>query len=463
MPSDFSSKLRKTSSSLKTSVWLLAAMCVFFILGTIFPQGTELKDYMEAGGKFVPFVKWFNLLGIFTSPLFLILSGLLSVNLLVCIYDRWRAMKKRPAYIPEGQFFMNPKVVEMAAPEDALLLRAKEMRFKEKYSAEGIHVLEKGLPFRWLSWIYHLGIVVAILGFLSTALFAFEEEITLYKGKPVKISLYSPDTRWNKFKKALGMSPPEEKKEKEYEAALLAFETEYTEALKVDYPKEPLTRLALGLGFRPLMGEGKPEVSYSPKMWLSRISLKTPREKAVKGALWVNRPYRFRGLTLYQMGFEQDITLLVDGKPLKIKSMEPFEIKGMEGKFITGMAKTGKVYKKDGMVEKFTPFFELKHTGKDGRKKELGKLVQGKPERFLGKRFLFKGMEEASGLSYRIDPGVTFISISVWLLFAGLLLRSLGYWGRIQIVVKEGKTYALLSTRGLLANGEKIMAKLKGE
>jgi len=454
---------RKTLSSLKTSIWLLAAMCVFFVLGTIFPQGSELKDYMEAGGKFVPLVKWLSLLNIFTSPLFLILSGLLSINLLVCIYDRWRAMKRRPAYIPEEQFFLNPKVIEMPAPEDALLLRARGMRFKEKYSEGGIHVLEKGLPYYWLSWIYHLGIVVAILGFLGTALFAFEEEITLYKGKPVKISLYSPDTRWNKLKKALDINPPKEKKDKEYQVSLLSFETEYNQALKVDYPKEPLTRLAMGLGFKSVMADEKPEETYAPRMWLTRLSIKPPVRKELEGALWVNHPYRMGALTLYQMGFEQDVTLLVDGKTMKIKSMEPFQVKGIKGDLITGMVKAGKVYKKDGTVESFTPFFELKHTGEDGTKKEPGRLVQGKPQKFLGKRFLFKRMEEASVLSYRVDPGVTFISISVWLLFAGLLLRSLGYWGRIQFVSRNGKTYALLSTRGLLANGEKIMARLKGQ
>jgi cytochrome c biogenesis protein ResB len=445
-------------------------MTVFYVLGTIFPQGRSVEEYEKAGGRFIPLVRALDLTEVFVSPLFLALSALLSVNLAVCIYDRWRAMRKRPAFIPEDVFFHNPGVFALGEAErlHEFAGRIRAMGYRERFVSEGIYVFEKGLPYWWLSWIYHLGIVVAIAGFLSTAFFAFEKEVTLFPGRPETISLYSPDTRFNKLikkfnrhLKKLGFEIPQQNKGKDFTLNLKGFDTEYYQTLKVDYPKGALNRLAMGLGFRPA-GAAKPEEGYAPKMWTTSLFINTPEGKRLSGRLRVNRPYRVRGLTLYQMGFEQKLDLLVNGRKVEAKSMEPFEIKGVKGKMFTaGMVRTGKLYRKDGSTVEMTPFFELKKT-EDGKKTTLGELHLGKPAVLDATAFVFRGMEEGSALSYRHDPGVTFISISVWLVFIGLTLRSLGYWGRLQMTERDGRLYALLSTRGLLANKARITERLKG-
>jgi len=75
------SKLYRKFASLKTSIILLGLLVGFYIMGTIFPQGGQVDEYINAGGRFISFVIFFNLLNIFTTPGFLIISLLLFVNL----------------------------------------------------------------------------------------------------------------------------------------------------------------------------------------------------------------------------------------------------------------------------------------------------------------------------------------------------------------------------------------------
>ncbi len=453
-------KIYSTFSSLKTSVWILTAMCIFYVLGTIFPQGREIEDYVRAGGKYVLIVKTFSLLQIFTSPLFLILSAILSINLLICIYDRFKTMRLKSRSLPLESIINNPGLIEIGKEENSniVLERLKDMRFRQIEKGGGYYAFGKGLPYWWLSWIYHLGIVVAIIGFLLTALMAFENEITLYKDKLEKISLYSPDTRLNKYLKKLGINVSKEDKSKEYSLTLKDFKTEYYQSLKFDYPKEKLSRLAIGIGWKPI--ESAKEGGFSPKMWKTIVELKTPDNKIKEAPLWVNHPFRYKGLTLYQMGFEQKMNMVIGSKIIEIKSMEQFEIPGIKGKFITSPIKTGMVFKKDSTEDNIKPFFTLSYIPEKGAKEKLGEIYLDKPERIKGISVVFKDLKEGSGLSYRVDPGVPLIGISTLLVFLGLFFRCFGYWYRVYIIIKEGRLFTLISTRGLFANKDRVLRNL---
>ncbi len=452
-------KLYNIFSSLKTSVWILAGMSVFYVLGTIFPQGSDIEDYVRAGGKYIFIVKTFSLLTIFTSPLFLVLSLILSINLLICIYDRFRTMKLKSKSLPVESIVNNPNLIELGGAEnmESALGRLEKMRFRLIEKGERYFVYGKGLPYWWLSWIYHLGIVVAIIGFLLTALMSFENEATLYKGKPEKISLYSPDTRLNKFLKETGVNAGKDSS-KEYSVSLKEFKTEYYQSLKFEYPKEKLSRLKIGLGFKPI--EAATTGGLSPKMWKTAIEIKTPDETIKDASLWVNHPFRYKGLTLYQMGFEQKMNMVSGGKTTEIKSMEPFEITGIKGKFTASSVRTGKVFKKDGTEDDIRPFFLLSYTGENDQKEKLGEIYLGGTVSVKGKSVLFKDLEEGSALSYRVDPGVPLIGVSTLLVFIGLLLRSFGYWYRVYIIIKGGSLFALISTRGLFANKDRVLKSL---
>jgi hypothetical protein len=75
--------------------------------------------------------------------------------------------------------------------------------------------------------------------------------------------------------------------------------------------------------------------------------------------------------------------------------------------------------------------------------------------------FEFKDYKEGSYLSYRKDPGVWLVGIASLFVFLGLMVRSLGAWYRIQYAVENKVAYVLISTRGILADKDRIIWKLR--
>ncbi len=456
------SRIQSLLSSLKTSIWVLSGMTVLYVLGTIFPQGAELQEYAEAGGRYLFLVRALGLLDLFTSPLFLALSGLLCLNLLVCILERFRRMRKRRELISREAFFRSPNLLEIGGKEvfPAVEERLTRWGFKLIDAGQGQYLFGKGLPYWWLSWTYHLGMIAAIGGFLITAFAAHEDTVSLWPGKTEKISLYSSGTRLNRHLRRLGLDVPERRPEREFTITLDGFSTEYYQSLSFDYPEDALSRLAIGLGWRRI--EPAHESGLSPKMWKTTFTLGTPEGEQIRGEARVNHPFRYRGLTLYQMGYEQRMTLAVDGEDMEVTVYRPFRVTGVEGRFLAKTVKLGRMIRKDGTIVEIEPRFELFYLAPDGRGEErIGTVHLDRPIRAKGKELLFKGpVVEASVLSYRVDPGVPLIGLSTLLVFLGLLLRSYGYWYRVRIAEREGRLYMTVSTRGLLARREKVTRRL---
>jgi len=448
-------------ASLKTSIFILSLMCVLFLIGTIFPQGEDIEEYIKAGGRYISLVKTLNLLDLFVSPLFLFVTALLIINLTVCLYDRLKIflrIRRRPINFERLKNLPNVMIFEDGDIEEKL----KKIGFKIKNTNSSVKIFEKGLPYWWLSWFYHAGIILAIFGFFLTALFAFERDIILYPDKPETISLYSKETRWNKFLERLGKRLPERRRDEEYVLTLRDFKTEYYQGLKIDYPKDIAERIALGIGLKPVEPSSK-GFSYMPKMWLTRLDIKKPDGEVVNVELRVNKPYRIGTLTLYQMGYEQRVRLLVKGKPLRVSVREPFKVEEVEGRFMLGILKLGTLFKKDGTREEIIPFTRLYHISDEDPYKvqTLGVLQLGRSLHVKGVVFEFKDYEEASYLSYRKDPGVKLVGIASLFVFVGLFIRCFGAWYRVQYAA-EGKTaYVLISTRGILADKDRLIKRLQ--
>ncbi len=436
-------------------------MTLCYILGTIFPQGTGFEEYSRAGGRYLSLVKGLSLLEIFTSPLFLALSLLLCLNLFICIFERLRKLRTRRELLNYNALIKNPGIVDIGPakkfPEIEMVLTDMGLRMID--ADERQYVFGKGAPYWWLSWIYHLGIIVAIAGFLLTALTAHEHILTLWPGKTEKLSLYSPETRLNRYKKLLDYKVPDEIPGREFSVTLKKFSTEYYQSLRFDYPGDWISRLSMGLGWKSI----KParETGLSPKMWKTEFTIRTPDGRTIDAEAWVNHPFRFRGLTLYQMGYDQRMTLEVEGKKMGVEVFQPFEAPGIEGKFIARTVKHGRVHRKDGSVDTIKPRFDLLYQPPGRKKKEpLGTVYLEVPTGIKGKVFTFRNLREASVLSYRIDLGVPVIAVSTLLVFLGLVFRSYGYWYRVRIVQKDSRLLMAVSTRGLLANKEKVFKRL---
>ncbi len=407
-----------------------------------------------------------DFLDIFISPLFLIVIAILLVNLAVCLYDRCKIflkIKRKP--INFKRFKNHPYVVTFDKTD--FENRLKNIGFKLKAETRdavhpGVKIFEKGIQYWWLSWFYHVGIILAIIGFFLTALFAFEKDVLLYSGKPEKISIYSKETRWNKFLEKIGKVIPEEQTGKEYVLTLKEFKTEYYQGLKLDYPKEKLERLALGIGIRKIE-PSKKGFSYMPKMWLTRFNVKRPDGRVLDAELWVNKPFRTGSLTLYQMGYEQKVELSVNGEMIEAEARVPFEVNDVKGKFVLGSLKLGTLFKKDGTIEKINPIATVYYIPEEDplARDVLGELSLGGRLEAKGVAFEFRDYQEGSYLSYRKDPGVWLVGFACLFVFLGLFVRSLGAWYRIQFTVENKINYVVISTRGILADKDRIIKKLK--
>jgi len=472
--------LYRLFSSLKTSVFILSFMCLIFLIGTIFPQGSNIDDYVNAGGKYVALVKALNLLDIFVSPVFIFVTGILLINLAVCLYDRFKLfLKSKRSPMDFEKLKSHPNVVtfEENPPISPLSKggeggfdiegRLKKISFKLKAETQdgrypAVKIFEKGLQYWWLSWFYHVGIILAISGFFLTTLFAFEKDVILYRNRNETISLYSKETRWNKFLENLGVKLLREQKEDEYVLTLKEFRTESYQGLRIDYPEDKIERLALGIGVKKLE-PSKKGFSYMPKMWLTRLNVKKPDGEVLAAELWVNKPFRTGGLTLYQMGYEQKIKLGVHGEIIDVEVRVPFQVKDIKGKFVLGPLKLGTLFKKDGTTGKIIPVTTVYYMPDENssKKEELGEFRLGESLNVKGVVFEFRDYEEGSYLSYRKDPGVLLVGLACLFVFVGLFVRSLGAWYRVQYAVEDKTSYVLLSTRGILADKDRIIRKLQ--
>lgn len=452
-------------TSLKTSIWILAGMLLCYVIGTIFPQGADFNEYADAEGRFLFMVEKLSLLNIFTSPIFIVLSSALCINLFFCILERLRKVSRRRDLIPHDTLLRNPNLVD-AGPEkrfadiEKMLLG---MRFRLIAKDEKEYVYGKGAPYWWLSWIYHLGIIVAIAGFLTTALTAHEGYLTLWPGEEKSFSLYSPDTRLNMYLKRFGQrNVPLESGEipdREYSIKLNQFSTEYYQSLRFDYPESGLSRLSLALGWKSI----KPakDIGLSAKMWKTDFRVMTPEYESVDAEVWVNHPFRHKGLTLYQMGYEQKMTLLVDEISIPVETYREFEVPGIDGSFTAKTVKQGTVYRKDGTTDSIRPGFDLLfQPAGSSRKEKLGVVYLDNPTIIKDQVLNFTEFVEGSVLSYRIDRGVTLIAVSTLLVFLGLVFRSYAYWYRIRIISDNGRLMMAVSTRGLLARKERVLKRL---
>ena len=457
--------LYRLLSSLKTSVYILAFMCLIFLIGTIFPQGENIEDYIKAGGKYVAVVRALDFLDIFISPLFLITTAILLLNLVICLFERFKIFLKIKRTPMDFQSLKNhPNRVTFNNAD--IEKRLKKTGFKLKAEAQSgapprVKIYEKGLQYWWLSWCYHVGIILAIFGFFLTALFAFEKDVLLYPEKPETISLYSEDTRWNEFLRDIGVEVSDKQEKNEYVLTLKEFRTEYYQGLKLDYPKEKLERLAIGIGTKKLK-PSKKGFSYMPRMWLTSLDVKKPDGNILDAELWVNRPFRTGSLTLYQMGYEQKVNMTANGQRLEVEARVPFEVKGVKGKFVLGSLKLGTLFKRDGTTEEIKPVTTLYHIPESDpqAREELGEVGLGEKLDARGVLFEFRDYKEGSYLSYRKDPGVRLVGLACLFVFLGLFVRSLGAWYRIQYAAERKIAYVIVSSRGILADKDRIIRKL---
>ncbi|MBI5811039.1 MAG: cytochrome c biogenesis protein ResB [Deltaproteobacteria bacterium] len=460
-------RLYGTFSSLYTSIYLLGVTAFFYAVGTIIAQGVTMDEYLKAGGKYVFLVRAFSLLDIFSSPLFLIAALFLFLNLAVCVYDRFTpallaSASPRQDFTPAFSIGLTQNLPEAEAEARRVLREDLGFRYAQSESGpeeERWVVMEKGrLPYRLITWLYHLGIIVCLIGFLLTYLFAYEDIVTLQPGKHKTVT---PSTD-GRIQSLWRRKPPESK----FSLLLEEFTSEYSHSPRLDYPRDKLGRLAVGLGWMKPVYEIR-ETSYFPKGWKSRLKVIKDNRTTVEKTIRVNDPLKYGGYTFYQSGYEQTIKVRVDGSPipLEAKAASPLIVPGLDAPLEFSGIKTGTLFRLDGTIEKITPvtFVRQASEATEGKRKDDDgvRLPVGSTVVIDGRMITFADFTEATVLSYRFDPGFPLIWWSGIFVLAMMCLRFYGRWYLLAFKTGEADGITFIdihvSANGLLADRERLV------
>ena len=475
-------RLYRALVSVKTSLIFLGFFAFLFLLGTVFPQSTDLDRldrYREAGGKFVAAVGWFDLLNLFHTWYFTLGVSLFAFHLLLCSIHRLGILRRRPLFRPfsreellrrDHSFSVSCQIASADLDIEGTL---RKLGFKRpRYYSEDAHlkrlVCEKGFPFRWMSWLYHICILAAIGGFCVTYLLAFEGYQTIAVGERAVISLSSHSTKWRELAGLFGIKQPRGSRQVEIE--LERFITEHTQRPSLQYPDEPLKR------FWGAWGRGNESIGYSinadsvyPRDWFSVLNVYENGDLVRRKRIEVNDPLRYEGLTLYQIGYEYEFDLEVGGETLTgILTESPFVIPQMEGEFLLRTPRLGTLFRYDGRVEMLAPSAKLQYRPPAGqgdrRWTTVARMVVGQPAKVMRTDLVFRNLRESSVLGYRLDPGVPLLWASTVMLMVVMALRIYLPWYQVRCHVDDssGRTLVTVSIRmvGLFASPEQQKQKL---
>jgi len=449
-------------SSITTSVYVLFATAFLYLIGTVFPQGGSYGEYAKAGGRFVWAVEVFELLDFFTSPLFLVCAFILFSNLVVCAYDRYSSIFSKDPYPaefkPTHTFFLTHNIGDAHAGVRTIL--RDDLGFKLLNKDSSWIVMERGLPYKLLTWLYHLGIIALFLGFSLTYLFAFEDKLTLWPGKTNSVA---PSVT-GRVQYLLGMKPSRG----DWALILDEFITEYHQSPKLDYPKDKFSRLATGLGWNPPVYKLE-EDSLFPKDWKSAVRVMQGIRMLDQKVIEVNDPMKFGGYTFYQEGFEQRLSVRIDSNPIPliVKTNEDVYIPGVGGAIRFGILRNGRLFKLNGETEEIKPYASVKAAGKDGKEgfEDAGIIEAGGSIHMGGKRITLSDFEEGAALSYRYDPGAPLLWAGGIFVLVTMTLRLWGSWHILAYRVDENDGMVFLdihvASKGLLADAAKLMKRLE--
>ncbi len=443
-------RLYRACVSTNTSLLFLGVFAAFFFLGTVFPQSSDadrLEQYREAGGKFIALVGAFDLLNIFQGPYFGAVTLLFVAHLFLCAIHRLGIIRRRPTIrmFSREDLLGREYSFSLTCPGQGDRLDIEKilerMGFRrQKYYSEDARVTrivcEKGFPYRWLSWLYHICFLLAIVGFGLSYLFAFENELSIRVGETESVALRSSETNWRKLtspssdtrwgKLMRRLRSAEAPEPPTIGIKLEEFISEHTEKAKLIYPgkDEPLKRfmVAWGLGEEPAHYE-MPDDPLYPRDWFSVLSVYEGGELVKKKKIEVNDPLRHGGLVFYQMGYEYEFDMRVGEDTIEnIKARTPFTIPQMEGEFRTKTPRLGILFAYDGSVEKLAPSARLEHKPPSGDGKgewaPAGVLRFGEPTEIMRAEMTIENLRESSVLSYRYDPGVPLL----WVASVGLIV-----------------------------------------
>ncbi|RUM89202.1 MAG: cytochrome c biogenesis protein ResB [Thermovibrio sp.] len=409
-------------SSVKLAIFLLLTLAVTSIVGTIIEQQQDPEKYlMEYGETTYKILKFLGFTDVYHSWWYVALLTLLAINLIVCSIKRlpkiWKvAMEPRKTLPPgyeKGLKISNTITLSAGISEikEKLLEVLKSKKYKVEVSKEDekeVHIFaDKNVFSRFGVYIVHLGVLVVLIGGLTTALFGFRGYMNLAEGTSSNLVSY--------------FSGPK--------IIELPFYVKCNK-FKIDfYP------------------------SGMPKAYISDLSIIENGKEVLRKEIKVNEPLKYKGIYFYQASYGQGEAFLkiVDkrgqrvvgvafGQPIKLGEGTYLRIVSIDGNTMT----VGIEFIRNGKVEQgvIKPFVMYRVPGTD---KTIA-MVDFKPVFY-------------TGLQVSKDPGTWIVWVGSSILIIGLIVAFFiphkRIWARIE---KRGDNKTRLVIGGLANKGSEGLA-----
>ncbi len=182
-------------TSMRTALILLLLLALAAIPGSIIPQSgvdsLKTSNWQSAHPKLTPIYERLQLFSVYDSAWFSAIYILLMVSLVGCIIPRClvylRAMRARPPIAPRnlGRLDDHTSYVTTAEPDQVLahaaaVLRKRRYRLREgqgdALSAEKGYLREAG------NLLFHLSVIVVLVGFAMGSLFGYKGGVIVLEG-----------------------------------------------------------------------------------------------------------------------------------------------------------------------------------------------------------------------------------------------------------------------------------------
>ncbi len=258
-------------SSVKLTLFLLILLAVISVFGTVIPQqegAVELAEKMSPA--LLRVLSYFQVFDLYHSFWFRLIIAALVVNLVVCSWDRFPSSLRRFSSSPRpdrlkpfedlspGRSFAVNGGLSGIAESAARILRGKYGKVQTKKGDKTVFLYaEKGRYAYFAVYLVHLSVLMILVGGIIGSLFGFEAFVNIPQGETVdKVTL-----RKNGAPKPLPF-------------------TVQCKKFSVEFYR-----------------------NGTPKEYRSDVAFLTDGKVALEGALRVNHPITFQGITFYQASY----------------------------------------------------------------------------------------------------------------------------------------------------------------
>jgi cytochrome c biogenesis protein len=424
-------------ASVKLTLLLLIILAVASILGTIIPQQQSAMEWAQRlSPSAVSFLNSLQLFDLYHSAWFRLIIGVLALNLIVCSIDRFPSSLKLYRALPQPD---RTKPYENLPPQRILsvegdlnavsnrvaeFLKSKYRKVESKETGKGHYVSgEKGRYSYFSVYLVHFSVLLILIGSIIGSFFGFEAFVNIPEGGMA-------DTVTS-GKSGVSMKLP-------FEVRCDRFVAEFYD-------------------------------SGAPKEYRSDLSFIFRGKVAMQGALIVNAPITFMGITFYQSSYgtipgkrvwlsiskennPKDTALEVEVGQLGLLpgSSAQFQVFDVRSDFMRMGPAVYVVVKPSGGDEVRFWVFQNQKMIRQHFPGMLEKFPKLNPKAFKPYAFALEKIEERyyTGLQVNRDPGVPFVYTGFCMLILGLFMTFFMPHKRVWIQISKSKNKVSIRVAG---------------